>query len=59
VPRGDGYPSVLGSNQVCTVIGARPGSEIVRGVDYMEAALGFHYGNIWRDFGIVVSSQIL
>ncbi|KAA1076269.1 hypothetical protein PGT21_036470 [Puccinia graminis f. sp. tritici] len=59
VPRGDGYPSVLGSNQVCTVIGARPGSEIVRGVDYMEAALGFHYGNIWRDFAIVCAFCVL
>ncbi|WAR53515.1 hypothetical protein PtB15_3B23 [Puccinia triticina] len=59
VPRGDGYPSTVGPNQVCTVAGARAGSQIVRGVDYMEAALGFRYGNIWRDFAIVCAFTAL
>ncbi|POW18578.1 hypothetical protein PSHT_05665, partial [Puccinia striiformis] len=50
VPRGDGYPSTIGPNQVCAVKGSRPGSQIVRGVDYMDLAFGFSYGTIWRNF---------
>ncbi|KAH9469685.1 hypothetical protein Pst134EA_006966 [Puccinia striiformis f. sp. tritici] len=53
VPRGDGYPSTIGPNQVCAVKGSRPGSQIVRGVDYMDLAFGFSYGTIWRNFGIL------
>ncbi|KNE98927.1 hypothetical protein PSTG_07772 [Puccinia striiformis f. sp. tritici PST-78] len=58
VPRGEGYPSTVGPNQACTVAGARPGSQIIRGTDYMEAALGYRFGNLWRDFAIVCAFTV-
>lgn len=53
VPRGDGYPSIVGSNQVCTVRGSRPGLQTVSGADYIEAAFGYKKSDIWRNFGII------
>ncbi|MBW0489555.1 hypothetical protein O181_029270, partial [Austropuccinia psidii MF-1] len=53
VPRGRGYPIIVRSNQVCSVLGSQTGSQIIRGGDYIRAAFGFDKNTVWRDFGIV------
>ncbi|PLW16757.1 hypothetical protein PCANC_12310 [Puccinia coronata f. sp. avenae] len=59
VPRGEGYPSSLAANQVCTVLGARPGSPTISGADYIAESFGFKFGDIWRNFGIVCAFSLL
>ncbi|CAE6481297.1 unnamed protein product [Rhizoctonia solani] len=58
VPRNVGsitkYPSELGPNQVCTLLGATPGSSLVTGDAYMAASFEYQKKDIWRNFGILV-----
>ncbi|KAN0100123.1 ABC-2 type transporter domain containing protein [Tylopilus felleus] len=42
------YPDTLGPNQVCTLFGAKPGSDIIIGNDYLEAGYGITAADIWR-----------
>jgi hypothetical protein len=44
----DKYPTVLGSNQVCTLVGAKPGSDIISGHDYLETGFQLDTSDIWR-----------
>lgn len=37
VPSGSGYSTSVGMNQVCTLAGAKPGQQYVRGADYIQA----------------------
>ncbi|BGP47011.1 ATP-binding cassette transporter snq2 [Rhodotorula kratochvilovae] len=48
------YPMSLGPNQVCTVAGAMPGSDIIPGRDYLAAAYGYEISEQWRNWGILV-----
>ncbi|KAG8747761.1 hypothetical protein FRC11_012255, partial [Ceratobasidium sp. 423] len=48
------YPTTLGPNQVCTLIGATPGQSQVSGDAYMGAGYEYQKAHIWRNFGIVV-----
>ncbi|KAF8555113.1 pleiotropic drug resistance ABC transporter [Imleria badia] len=42
------YPDNLGPNQVCTLFGAEPGSDVVIGNSYLEAGYGITSADIWR-----------
>ena len=42
------YPDTLGPNQVCTLFGARPGSIIVPGSDYVSAGFTLNTKDLWR-----------
>ncbi|CAE6460847.1 unnamed protein product [Rhizoctonia solani] len=48
------YPTTLGPNQVCTLLGATPGQSQVSGDAYMAAGYEYQKAHIWRNFGIVV-----
>lgn len=52
VPRNVGnatkYPAELGPNQICTLFGARPGSRIVTGKDYIQAGYDLNTDDLWR-----------
>ncbi|EGG01152.1 uncharacterized protein MELLADRAFT_92660 [Melampsora larici-populina 98AG31] len=54
IPRGPGYPSDLGANQVCIFAGARPGITNVRGEDHIVAAYSYKSENVWRNFAILI-----
>jgi ATP-binding cassette subfamily G (WHITE) protein 2 (SNQ2) len=55
VPDGPGYENVTLANKVCTTPGSMPGQELVDGSIYVELAYGFHYSDVWRNFGISVA----
>ncbi|KAF8758293.1 ABC transporter [Rhizoctonia solani] len=58
IPRNVGgitkYPSELGPNQACTLLGASPGNPLVSGDAYMAASFEYAKKDIWRNFGILV-----
>ncbi|KAI6015643.1 pleiotropic drug resistance ABC transporter [Pisolithus marmoratus] len=47
-PGMDIYPNDLGPNQVCTLFGAQPGSDVIPGKDYLEAGFALDTADIWR-----------
>ncbi|KAL8291281.1 hypothetical protein RQP46_002259 [Phenoliferia psychrophenolica] len=48
------YPTDLGPNQVCTLLGSTPGSNVVPGRDYIKAAFEYDVGDLWLNFGITI-----
>ena len=55
LPSGAGYPAGLGPNQVCTVIGATAGSDIIPGMDYLVASFGYQKSDLGRNIGILIA----
>ncbi|MBW0485131.1 hypothetical protein O181_024846 [Austropuccinia psidii MF-1] len=53
VPRGSNYPTDVGPNQVCTTLGSQPGSQTIRGEDYIRTAFDFNTNHLWRNFVLV------
>ncbi|KAH9966146.1 ABC-2 type transporter-domain-containing protein [Russula dissimulans] len=53
------YPISLGPNQVCTLFGARPGSNTTSGRSYLEAAYGMDEHVMWRRNFVVLLGWIL
>ncbi|OWP04280.1 hypothetical protein B2J93_9348 [Marssonina coronariae] len=53
VPSGDGYENLLPTNQVCSAVGAIPGSNVVRGQDYIGKSYQYYASHKWRNFGIL------
>ncbi|KAJ1651209.1 hypothetical protein IWQ61_008173, partial [Dispira simplex] len=54
VPRG--FPKYNNlANQVCTLPGARPGSDIIRGEDYIYQSFGFNWHQKWVDIVAVIA----
>ncbi|KAI5305923.1 5'-3' exoribonuclease 2 [Ascosphaera pollenicola] len=53
IPSGPGYTNL--SHQVCTLAGGRPGSDIIRGRDYLGDTFSYFPKNLWRNFGINVA----
>ncbi|KAJ1654029.1 ATP-binding cassette transporter snq2, partial [Dispira simplex] len=54
VPRG--FPKYNNlANQVCTLPGARPGSGIIRGEDYIYQSFGFNWHQKWVDIVAVIA----
>ncbi|GAA5893783.1 hypothetical protein JCM8208_001243 [Rhodotorula glutinis] len=49
------YPSALGPNQVCTLPGATPGTDVIAGSAYLSAAYGYQVSDQWRNWGILVA----
>ncbi|KAJ1984712.1 ATP-binding cassette transporter snq2 [Dimargaris verticillata] len=45
--------------QVCTLAGARPGTDIIRGEDYIRESFGFKSSNLWPDFIAVCCFYLL
>ncbi|KZZ92294.1 ABC-2 type transporter [Ascosphaera apis ARSEF 7405] len=56
IPSGPGYNNL--SHQVCTLAGGRPGSEIIRGRDYLGDTFSYYPKDLWRNFGITVALVI-
>ncbi|KAF2463577.1 uncharacterized protein BDR25DRAFT_383392 [Lindgomyces ingoldianus] len=54
IPSGPGFENVDVANQVCPVVGAKPGQAFVLGDDYIGLSLDYHYTNIWRNLGISI-----
>ncbi|KAI9569434.1 pleiotropic drug resistance ABC transporter [Boletus coccyginus] len=48
------YPDDLGPNQVCTLFGAQPGSDVIIGNEYLAAAHGISTADIWRRNLVVI-----
>lgn len=55
IPSGTGYEDVRTQNQVCPIVGARPGDPFVFGDDYIGISLDYHYANVWRNLGISIA----
>ena len=49
-PTGPGYQSI--ANQVCAVVGSRPGEGTISGMSYLQAQYGFQKPHLWRNIGI-------
>jgi len=49
----------LGPNQVCTLFGAQPGSDVVIGNDYLEAGYGISTADIWRRNLVVIIAFLI
>ncbi|KAG8684720.1 hypothetical protein FRC09_015185, partial [Ceratobasidium sp. 395] len=48
------YPTALGPNQVCTLLGASPGQGTVTGDAYIGASFQYRRSELWRNLGIVI-----
>lgn len=46
-----GFPDTVGANQLCALPGSTPGSNVVSGTAYMNAAFTYYSSHIWRNFG--------
>lgn len=53
VPSGEGYENVLPINQICTAVGAVPGSSTVEGAKYIQHAFNFKESNKWKNLCIM------
>ena len=42
------YPTDVGPNQICTLYGAVPGQQTVRGRDYVDIGYGLNVSDLWR-----------
>jgi ATP-binding cassette subfamily G (WHITE) protein 2 (PDR) len=58
VPSGLSYQNVAPEQRACAVQGSKPGSNFVAGTAYVETAFQYHYGNRWRNYGIIVVMTI-
>lgn len=50
VPSGPGYDTIV--NQVCAVVGSKPGEQLLSGSSYLESQYGFVQSHMWRNIGI-------
>ncbi|KAI0269180.1 ABC-2 type transporter-domain-containing protein [Gloeopeniophorella convolvens] len=55
----DKYPTVLGPNQVCTLFGAAPGSDVISGRSYLLTTYDMDSHDIWRRNFLVLLGWIL
>jgi ABC-type multidrug transport system ATPase subunit/ABC-type multidrug transport system permease subunit len=53
IPSGAGFQNVSLSNQVCPVVGAKPGESLVNGDDYVRLSFDYSYASIGRNIGIL------
>jgi ATP-binding cassette subfamily G (WHITE) protein 2 (SNQ2) len=47
-PGSSKYPDTVGPNQACTLFGARPGSSVVLGKDYISVGFQMETVDLWR-----------
>jgi ATP-binding cassette subfamily G (WHITE) protein 2 (SNQ2) len=55
IPSGPGYENMDTRNQVCAVIGARPGVPFVAGDEYIALSRSYSYDHVWRNLGISIA----
>jgi ATP-binding cassette subfamily G (WHITE) protein 2 (PDR) len=48
VPQGNGYDDVPPTSQICSVVGATPGSAFVSGDNYINSSFGYYNSHKWR-----------
>ncbi|SCZ91281.1 BZ3500_MvSof-1268-A1-R1_Chr1-2g01305 [Microbotryum saponariae] len=48
------YPTTLGPNQVCTLLGSQPGQPFVAGADYLRVSYEYEVSHLWRNFGLTL-----
>jgi len=53
IPSGSGYENVPSTAQVCSAIGAVPGSNMVDGAAYIGSSYQYYASHKWRNFGIL------
>ncbi|KAF7560227.1 hypothetical protein G7046_g3935 [Stylonectria norvegica] len=53
VPQGPGYERLPAASQICSVVGAVPGSEVVDGERYINLSYQYYNSNKWRNVGIL------
>ncbi|KAL4960100.1 putative ABC multidrug transporter [Aspergillus stella-maris] len=58
VPSGPGYENVSLQEQVCSTVGAVPGSNVVQGTDFVRSSYGYENSHRWRNFGILVAITV-
>ncbi|KAI0059439.1 hypothetical protein BV25DRAFT_1828964 [Artomyces pyxidatus] len=58
-PGVDKYPNGLGPNQVCTLYGSTPGSDVIPGSAYIDVAYGLNAADLWRRNFIVLFGWII
>jgi ABC-type multidrug transport system permease subunit len=54
VPSGPGFENADVANQVCAVVGSKPGNAFVLGDDYINLSFDYHYSHVWRNLGISI-----
>ncbi|KAG7195696.1 Multidrug resistance protein [Scheffersomyces spartinae] len=58
LPLGPEYANVPMNQRVCLVAGAKPGSSVVNGSDYIAISFKYYHAHKWRNFGIAVGFVI-
>lgn len=53
VPAGPSYNPSAGE-QVCSIVGAKPGDDFIEGTDYLSVSYGYYNANRWRNIGIII-----
>ena len=53
IPQGPTYGNV--ANQVCTLPGSSPGTDVVPGSSYITDGFSYNPGDLWRNFGIIIA----
>lgn len=52
VPTGAPYAGIPPESQVCSSVGAVPGSPVLNGSNYVYIAFGYKHSHMWRNWGI-------
>ncbi|UPK93852.1 hypothetical protein LCI18_004787 [Fusarium solani-melongenae] len=55
IPAGPPYENAGPREQTCSVAGASPGENFVRGDFYIGAVYEYYYSHLWRNFGILIA----
>ncbi|KZZ87543.1 ABC-2 type transporter [Moelleriella libera RCEF 2490] len=58
VPQGPGYEQLPSTSQICSVVGAAPGSSIVNGDSYINMAFDYYNSHKWRNVGILCAFTV-
>lgn len=58
VPTGPNYVNVPEDARVCNTVGARPGSNIVLGTDYLALSYQYYHSHKWRNLGITIAFAV-
>lgn len=59
VPQGLGYEDLPSMSQICSVVGAEPGSSVVDGDRYINLAFAYSDTNRWRNVGVLCAFMVL
>lgn len=55
VPTGPGYPTTASVNNICSTTGAKAGSSVVNGTDYIATSFEYYNSHKWRNMGIIIA----